>query len=457
MTGRERQKRFAGAWSATALALGMACTIAPAVSASAPAGKVAIDDGTIRLRCGTVWDAADGRRQGPVAISVRSGKIVSVVRDSGALHPGEFDLRTATCLPGLIDAHTLVALESDRLEGDYDHQLLKLSHEYRSIMAANHARSMISWGFTSIRDLGSEGAGASDVAVRDAINNGIIPGPRMQVATQAIVATSAYPLLGYAVNVPRGADEVTGADEGRRVVRQQVARGADVIKLYADRSPRRGPNGTLLTIPTLTVEELTAMIDEAHRQQRKVAVHSRAAESARTAIASGADSIEHGDYLDDDNLRAMAQNKVFYVPDFDTDPRVAATRVNAGADIWGYIPEVKCKTLSRAVKAGVPIAFGSGIGGADWQYKAGGAFRPMAACGMTAEQILVSATADAAKLMGWDDRLGTLEPGKLADIIAVPGDPLRDIAQLENIIFVAKGGVVLKHIAGRETGSAGTE
>lgn len=414
----------------------------------APVAPV-IGNASLDLRCGAVWDAKDGRRAGPIVLAVRDGRIASVAPDDGPLQPGEIDLRTAICLPGLIDAHTHVMLESDRLEGDYDRQLLKESPEYRTILAVVRARRMIDWGFTAIRDLGSEGAGYGDLAMRDAINKGIIAGPRMQVATQAIAATSAYPLLGYApgIDVPRGVEDITGADEGRRAVRRQIGRGADLIKLYADRSPRRGPQDTILTTPTLTLEELRAMVDEAHRQQRKVGIHARAAESARNAIAAGADSIEHGDYLDDGNLREMARGRVFYVPDFDTDPRVASVRVAAGYPIWGYIPEIKCRTLARAVKAGVPIAFGSGIGGADWTYNAAGAFRPMAACGMTPEQVLVSATRNAAELMGLADRVGTLEPGKLADIIAVAGDPLADVSRLEDVSFVMKQGIVLKQQA----------
>lgn len=414
-------------------------------SAGASQGLPAPDHGTLTVRCGAIWDARRGRVAGPIVIQIRDGRIAAVRRTDAAPARGEIDLSRSTCLPGLTDAHTHVMLESDRLEGDYDRQLLKESPEYRTIVAAAHARRMIGWGFTSIRDLGSEGAGFGDVALRDAINAGIVTGPRMQVATQAIAATAAYPLRDYAPGlvVPKGVEEITGADEGRRAVRRQIAQGADVINLYADRAPREGPEGTILTTPTLTPDELRAMVDEAHRQQRKVGINTRSAESAGSAIDAGADSIEHGDYLDDGNLRAMARKGIFYVPDFDTDPQVAATRVRAGYAIFDYIPQVKCQTLARALRADVKIAFGSGVGGADWTYNAVGAFRPMARCGMTAGQILASATLDAAQLLGIDDRVGTLDLGKLGDIIAVTGDPLQDVTLLENVTFVAKGGIVL--------------
>lgn len=428
-------------------ALLVGATIAATAAAeTAPQGAPAMDTGSLKLRCGYVWDGKDGSRAGPIALVVQGGKIAAVRPDSSPLAENEIDLRAATCLPGLIDAHTHVMLESDRLAGDYDRQLLKESSEFRTIGAVGHARQMIAWGFTTIRDLGSEGGGYGDVAVRDAIGKGLIEGPRMQVSTLGISATAAYPLLGYApgVVVPHGVEEITGPDEARRAMRRQISHGADLIKLYADRKPRRGPDDTLLSTPTLTFEEMRAAADEAHRQQRKVAVNARAAQSARDAIAAGADSIDHGDYLDGDNVREMARRGVFYVPDFDTDPRVAAARVAGGSPIWGFIPEVKCRTLARAVKGGVRIAFGSGIGGADWAFGAAGAFRPMAACGMTAEQVLVAATRNAAMLMGLDDRIGTLEPGKLGDVIAVSGNPLDDVTQLERVIFVAKGGVVVK-------------
>ncbi|MBB4857961.1 imidazolonepropionase-like amidohydrolase [Novosphingobium chloroacetimidivorans] len=417
---------------------------------------IAVDTGTLALRCGAVWDAAGGHRRGPIAIVADKGRIVSIQPDGSALRPGETDLRGETCLPGLIDAHTHVMLESDRLEGDYDAQLLKASPEYRTIVGVGHAGRLLQWGFTAVRDLGAEGGGWGDLAVRDAIDRGMVSGPRMQVATQAIVATSAYPLLGYApgVSVPVGAEQITGADEGRRAVRAQIGRGADVIKLYADRGPRLGADGSVQSVPTLTPDELRAIIGEAHRQGRKAAVNARSAQSARDATDAGADSIEHGDYLDADNIAAMARRGVYYVPDFDTDASISARRAAGGNAVWRAMPQIKCATLARAVRGGVKVAFGSGIGGADWSYNPAAAFAPMAACGMTVAQILTSATLGSARLMGIDDRVGSLEPGKLADVIAVPGEPLSDISVLQRVSFVAKGGVVHR-VTGKPVKSGG--
>lgn len=264
-----------------AVALGaISSSLVPLTSAAALPERSTAGGTTasITLRCGAVWDAKRGRVAGPVTIEVRDGRIASVTREDRPLASGETDLRTSTCMPGLIDAHTHVLLESDRLEGDYDRQLLMQSEAFRTIVALTHARKLIDWGFTAIRDLGTEGAGYADVALRDAFDRGLAIGLRMQVATLAIAATGAYPLLGYAprIAVPHGTEEVSGADEGRRAVRRQIAGGADLVKLYADRAPTLGPGGTVEAIPTLTREELKAMIDEAHRQGRKAAVNARA-------------------------------------------------------------------------------------------------------------------------------------------------------------------------------------
>jgi imidazolonepropionase-like amidohydrolase len=358
----------------------------------------------------------------------------------------EIDLPKETCLPGLIDTHTHILLQGDITAADYDEQLLKQSPEYRTILATVNARRALEYGFTTIRDVETEGAGYADVDVKKAIENGVIPGPRMQVATRAMDVTGAYPLLGYAPNVevPHGVQVVDGADAGRKAVREQIMYGADWIKVYSDRSYRLRDDGVLDDIPTFTLDELRAIVDETHRQRHKIASHAMALNGVHNSVEAGVDSIEHGNYIAEEDLKTMAARGIYYVPTIFVGEYVAQGRAAAGAPVWVKMIAVHEDTFRRAMKAGVKIAFGTDAGGFDWKVNPAKEFSSMVKFGMTPAQALRSATVTASELLGMQDRIGTIETGKLADIVAVPGDPLADVSVMEKVDFVMKGGVVYR-------------
>ena len=442
--GRLGHARFVCGLAAALVAAQFSLGVATAIAQTTP-GATPAPAGSTWLRCGGLWDGRGGKTSDATLIEIRGERIVSVQPATQGKPEGKtVDLSALTCIPGLIDSHTHVLLQGDITSADYDEQLLKQSPEYRTILATMNARRVLSWGFTSIRDVETEGAGYADVDVKNAIERGIIPGPRMQVATRALDVTGAYPLSGYApaIVVPKGVQEVDGPDGARRAVREQIYHGADWIKIYSDRSYRVLPNGVLDDIPTFTLEEVRAIVDEAHRERHKVASHAMALQGVHNSVAAGVDSIEHGNYIADEDLRTMVQKGIYYVPTIYVGEYVAEGRAKSGAPVWMQMRAIHEETFRRALKAGVKIAFGTDIGGFDWHINPAREFGWMVKYGMTPEQALRAGTVMGAELLGWSDQLGTIEPGKLADIVAVPADPLADIATLERVRFVMKNGVV---------------
>jgi len=398
----------------------------------------------VLLKCGSLFDGKSDSVRKNVTLLVEGETIKEV--GTAAAGADVIDLSSRTCLPGLIDTHTHVLLQGDITAEDYDVQLLKQSPEYRTILGTVNARRALEYGFTTIRDLETEGAGYADVDIKKAINNGVIPGPRMVVVTRALDVTGAYPLQGYAPNVPvpHGVQVVDGPVEARKAVREQLSYGADWIKVYSGRAYRYRDDGVVDDIPTFTMEELKAIVDEAHRQRHKVASHANALYGVHNSVEAGVDTIEHGDYIADEDLKTMATRGIFYVPTIFVGEYVAEGRAKEGAPVWLKLVKVHEDTFHRALKANVKIAFGTDVGGFDWKINPAKEFGYMVKFGMTPAQAVKSATSVAAELLDMQATVGTIEVGKLADIVAVPGDPLADITVLEKVDFVMKGGAVVR-------------
>ena len=399
----------------------------------------------IAIRAGRLIDGKSDTVVANALILIEDEKIVSVT--PGGTPPAGLeliDLSRATVLPGLVDAHTHVLLQGDVTEEDYDKQLLKQSIPYRAILAARNAQIALSHGFTVLRDVETEGAMYADVDVKNAIANGEIPGPRMQVSTRAMTPTGMYPLLDYSweLKVPTGVQYVDGVEEARKAVREQVMHGADWIKYYSDHGYFYGPDGTLHSHVNFTDEEAKAIVDETHRLGRKVAAHAIGSDGIAAALKAGVDSIEHGDGLTEPLMDEMVRKGVYWVPTITVGAYVAPGR----AGNWTKMVETEKAAFQLALKKGVKIVLGTDAGGFDWrELNEAKEFEYYVNYGMTPMQAIRTATTTAAELLGWSDKMGTIEPGKWADIVAVSGDPLKDIAELERVKFVMKAGAVFKN------------
>ena len=405
--------------------------------AAAPAKKIVI-------RAGHLIDGKSDKAIDNAMILIEGQTIVSV--SSGTEVPGGaevIDLSQYTVLPGLMDAHTHVLLNGDITAEDYDVQLLKESIPYRAILGARNARIALEHGFTTIRDLETEGAMYADVDVKQAIVNGEVPGPRMQVATRAMTPTGMYPLLGYSweLKVPTGVQYVDGVDGARKAVREQVMYGADWIKYYSDRKYHLESDGVLHSMVNFTDEEAKAIVEESHRLGKRVAAHAIGADGIAAALRAGADTIEHGDGLTDALLDEMAKKGVYWVPTITVGAYVAPGRGGS----WTKMVDLERIAFQKALKKNVKIVLGTDAGGFDWkELNQAKEFEYYVQYGMSPMQAIRSATSMASELLGWKDKVGTVEAGKWADMVAVSGDPLKDITELARVKFVMKGGVVYK-------------
>jgi imidazolonepropionase-like amidohydrolase len=408
------------------------------------------DAGLFVVRAQWLIDGINEKRRHNVQILIRGNRIVDVIPANSPSLPEEarvIDLGNATVLPGLIDTHTHIFLQGeDPAAGGYDVQLLKFPASYRVARAVLSARRALEQGFTSIRDMETEGAGYGDVGIKQAINEGLIPGPRMWVSTLSISSTGGYPLEGYApeVTVPKGSQLIDGPIEARKAAREQLDKGADWIKVYMTHRSWLDSQGALVSQPTLTVEELKAIVDEAHGWGKKVACHAYNGLGLQRALDGGCDSIEHGLEITEAQIAQMLRQGTWYVPtlqvyytDWDPADTDSGKRDRKRVALHGV-------SFSKALHAGVKIAFGTDVGGFKWSEPIAQEFSREVEFGMTPMQAIQSATSRAAELLGKRGEIGVIAPGAYADMIAVASDPLADVNVLKTVQFVMKDGVVFK-------------
>jgi imidazolonepropionase-like amidohydrolase len=402
--------------------------------------------GPVLVKAGKLLDVRKGSYIENAGIWIEGERIKEVggfseVQSHAPKDAKVIDLGRATVLPGLIDCHTHIMARIPDTDDGYALTLATKSQAFRALEGAFDARLTLNAGFTSIRDVENEGSGYADVALRDAIAQGLAEGPRMQVATRGIAAVGQYQPFGISPDLhdfPTGAQMVSGIEEARRAVREQIGHGADLIKVYADWQHA-----------TLTVEEMSVIVKEAHKQKLKVAAHATTPEGIKNAIAAGVDSIEHGHRVDRESLEMMKARGVFLVPTLAAidalveqhkdEPLTPERRQRRDAFLQGIQQSVQ-----QAMSLGVKIASGSDASDPERQGRNADELVALFKRGIPPVEVIRAATVNGAELMGWEEDVGTVEPGRYADLIAVEGNPLTDIAVLQQVKFVMKGGTIVK-------------
>jgi imidazolonepropionase-like amidohydrolase len=402
------------------------------------------------IRAGTLIDGTSNAPRKNQLVFVRAGRIEKVT-DGAAPIPGDakfIDLSNATVLPGLIDSHTHIFLwGEDPAKGGYDVNILKAGIALRAARATFAVRRALEQGFTTLRDLETEGAGYGDIEIKQAIQEGTIPGPRIFGATRAISTTGGYDLENYApeLEMPKGAQIVDGPVEARKAARQQLEHGADWIKVYMTHRSWVDKQGNLVSQPTLTVEELKAIVDEAHGWQKKVACHAYNGIGLQRALDGGCDSIEHGLEITDAQIAQMQRQGTWYCPtlspyynDWDAPDTPKGKRDRARAAVH----EISFK---KALQAHLKIVYGTDMGGIPWTEPLAQEFAHLVQLGMAPMDAIQSATSRAAEMLDMKGEIGVIAPGAYAEVIAVAGDPLKNVEELEHVKFVMQNGAVYKN------------
>lgn len=396
----------------------------------------------VAVRAARLLDVRSGRYVDRPVVVVVGDRIDSV---GAAVPPGAavVDLGDRVLLPGLADVHTHILLQGDATEAEYDEQILKEYPAHRVVRAVRAMQIGLSHGFTTMRDLETEGAGYDDVAIRDAVNEGVVPGPRLKVVGPALSTTGTYPILHFRPDwkFPTGVMTCDGADGCRKAVREQFSYGTDWVKIYANTGGNRVTADGYVDSPSnWTKEEIEAVVSEAHGRGRKVAAHATSDTGVRVAVAAGVDSIEHGDSIRPEVAQEMARKGIALCPTLTVlyyveDPR---------GGIWKEIPKIAAKSFDNCRKAGVRIVFGTDAGGFPWtEINQAAEFGHEVRLGMSPIEAIRTATTNAAELLGLSGQIGVIEKGAYADLVAVPGDPLADVAALSRIDWVMKGGKVV--------------
>jgi imidazolonepropionase-like amidohydrolase len=399
----------------------------------------------VAIRAGRLFDSNSGRESARQVVIVQGERITEVgPEDQIKIPQGArvIDLSQATVLPGLIDGHSHV------FDGLSNGQRVTTTNEAWTLLAMKEAQTDLRAGFTSMRDCGTHGEGYGDVDVRDAINRGLFDGPRLQVSTRGIGAAGSSYIGMPGINLTGGSVAIRGAEEGRAAVREQIHYGADWIKVFPVGGYSFSPSGEIFFEPTFTLDELKAIVDEAHRHNRRLAAHAYGGEGLRNAIIAGVDTIEHGQGLDDTMVEMMVQKGIYYDPTgvrYSLPSIEEADHRNTGGK-YSIVPIFEKNARAAFAHKGLKIMFGSGVDGEAYAHGTQGLdFEWMVKHGMTAAAAIQSATLVNSQVLGWQDRIGSLEKGKYADIVAVSGDPLQDITELQRVKFVMKGGKIIKN------------